>query len=222
MSARKHVIAGAIALAAISGFAGPAARAQTAQQLNWCNGKDDATPDLTIIGCTAGIQSGKFTGKTLATLFFLRAYAYLQTGQLDGAIEDYNQAIRFDPNLTDVYKWRGEIYLAKGDADHAIADFTEVIRLYPEFSNGYFNRGNAYFGKRITTSPSPITTRHFGFIPIPAAAISTGATRILKKRITTKPSPTTARPSSSSPITMLPTSNADSCIKTRTIMNTPY
>jgi hypothetical protein len=52
MTTRAHVIAGAIALAAITAFAISGASAQTEQQLNWCEGKDGATLDLQISGCT--------------------------------------------------------------------------------------------------------------------------------------------------------------------------
>ncbi len=58
--------AATIALIAVVLTHGLPARAQTAQQLNWCDGKDGATPDQQIGGCTAVIQSGKFTGKNLA------------------------------------------------------------------------------------------------------------------------------------------------------------
>ena len=61
MSATARLTAGAIALVAITAFVAPAAKAQTQQQLDWCSGKNNATPDQQIGGCTALIQSGKFT-----------------------------------------------------------------------------------------------------------------------------------------------------------------
>ncbi|HZS63500.1 MAG TPA: hypothetical protein VFA53_03240, partial [Xanthobacteraceae bacterium] len=57
------------------------AAAQSQQQLNWCEGKDGAPPDLIIGGCTAVIQSGKITGKNLAAAFNNRGNAYDDKGQ---------------------------------------------------------------------------------------------------------------------------------------------
>jgi hypothetical protein len=51
------------------------ATAQTQQQMDWCNGKSGATPDLQISGCTAFIQAGKATGKNLAAGFINRGNA---------------------------------------------------------------------------------------------------------------------------------------------------
>jgi hypothetical protein len=61
------------------------ASAQSKEQLNWCLGKDGATPDLRIGGCTAVIQSGKYSGKNLAFAFVNRGLGYK-------AKDDYDRA----------------------------------------------------------------------------------------------------------------------------------
>jgi hypothetical protein len=53
MSTTARFAAGIIVLIAAALSHGETAHAQTAQQLDWCNGKDNATPELTISGCTA-------------------------------------------------------------------------------------------------------------------------------------------------------------------------
>jgi hypothetical protein len=55
---------------------GPA-HARTQHQVDWCYGKDAATLDQQISGCTAFIQSGAFTGDDLAFFFFFLGQAYL-------------------------------------------------------------------------------------------------------------------------------------------------
>src|SRR6266542_1935719 len=60
-------LAGTVLLAAML-LVGPAA-AQSSQQARWCQGKDDASPDLRISGCTAVIQSRGSSPKTLAIAF---------------------------------------------------------------------------------------------------------------------------------------------------------
>jgi hypothetical protein len=50
-------------------------------------------------------------------------------GDLDGALADINEAIRFDPALPSPLTKRAVIWRAKGDFDRAIADTTEAIRL---------------------------------------------------------------------------------------------
>ncbi|MBE0691071.1 MAG: tetratricopeptide repeat protein [Anaerolineae bacterium] len=60
---------------------------------------------------------------------------------LDGAIEDYTQAIRLNPNYAAAYNKRGIARKAKRDIDSAIADYDEAIRLNPTFAAAYNNRG---------------------------------------------------------------------------------
>jgi hypothetical protein len=70
--------------------------AQTQEQLDGCYGKD-SPPEKTINGCTAVIQSGTKTGKDLALAFAQRGYELLRRGKFDSAIQDFGEAIRFDP-----------------------------------------------------------------------------------------------------------------------------
>src|SRR5262245_40829284 len=107
------------AIVAISVLYAAPAIAQTQQQLNWCSGKDGATPELKISGCTAVIQSGRYSGRNLAIVFTIRGNAYRKEGQYDRAIADYDQAIRIDPNLADAYFSRGAAYDEKEQYDRA-------------------------------------------------------------------------------------------------------
>ena len=146
MSTAIRMIGGAIALAAITIIGGTVAHAQTNQQLKWCDGKDGATPDLTISGCTAAIQSGKYVGTNLAVAFSNRGLAYNNKGQHDRAIQDYDQAIKLNPNYAKAFSNRGNAYDDKKQYDRAIQDFDQAIKLEPSAIR-FYNRGVAYHNK---------------------------------------------------------------------------
>jgi hypothetical protein len=70
--------------------------AQTAQDRTWCL-EDSSTPEQTIQGCTALIQSQKFRGAQLAELHFDRAVGYAKSHDSEHAIADLNEAVRLNP-----------------------------------------------------------------------------------------------------------------------------
>ena len=57
------------------------------------------------------------------------AAAYAMLGQLEQAIEDYDQAIRLNPECAEAYYGRGFIYKEQGKKDEAIVDFEKFITL---------------------------------------------------------------------------------------------
>jgi tetratricopeptide (TPR) repeat protein len=64
-------------------------------------------------------------------------------GDLDGALADFEQAIRFDPGDAAAYNGRGRVRHARGDLPRAITDYDQALRLDPHFANAYNNRGTA-------------------------------------------------------------------------------
>jgi tetratricopeptide (TPR) repeat protein len=118
----------------------------TQQEIEWCAG-ENATPDLKIKGCTALIQSGKLLGKDLASAHRNRGLAYVKRGDYAGAVADFDEAIRLNPQFSFAYNSRGYAYAMKGDFDRAIADYNEAIRLDPRYGLALLNRGLAYFTK---------------------------------------------------------------------------
>ena len=50
---------------------------------------------------------------------------------IDRAIEDYDQAIRLNPNFAEAFYNRGVAYDGKGQPDRAIEDYDQAIRLNP-------------------------------------------------------------------------------------------
>lgn len=85
------------------------------------------------------------------------AYAYYQQGlkkeQIDEheierrtlktAIDDYDEAIRLDPNETRYYSQRASLNGKLGRFEAAIDDYDEVIRRVPDDANHYYGRGHA-------------------------------------------------------------------------------
>ena len=118
--------------------------AQTPQQMNWCIGGDNATPDLQIKGCTAVIATGPIAGNNLATAYYNRGIAYAGKGQWDSAIADYDQTILLSPKNADAFYNRGTAYAKRGQYQQAIADYDQAIQLDPRNTFTYVSRGNAY------------------------------------------------------------------------------
>lgn len=137
----------ATALFVLTGVWAESAAAQTPQQLKWCNG-DEATPDLQINGCTALIQSGKFSGKALALIFTARGIAYRNKGQYELAITDFNQAIQIEPKLVNAWVQKCRTDNAKDDRDSAIADCSAALNLDPKNGSAWTYRGDAYSHKK--------------------------------------------------------------------------
>jgi tetratricopeptide (TPR) repeat protein len=66
--------------------------------------------------------------QTDAHAHYDRGYARQSQGDLDGAIADYDQAIRLEPTYGDAYFNRGLARYDKGDFDGAIADYDQPSR----------------------------------------------------------------------------------------------
>jgi molecular chaperone DnaK len=64
-------------------------------------------------------------------------------GDLDRALADYDEAIRFSPYDASAYQGRGSARFDKGDYHGAIADYDEAIRLNPDDAATYEKRGYA-------------------------------------------------------------------------------
>jgi tetratricopeptide (TPR) repeat protein len=50
-------------------------------------------------------------------------------GDYDGAIQDYNEAIRLKPDFAEAFNDRGNAYYDKDDYEQAIRDYDEAIHL---------------------------------------------------------------------------------------------
>jgi tetratricopeptide (TPR) repeat protein len=55
-----------------------------------------------------------------------------QLGDLNGALEDYTQAITINPDNAFFYFWRSQTYQALGNQQEAIEDYNTAMSLAPE------------------------------------------------------------------------------------------
>ena len=74
--------------------------------------------------------------------------SYLEKGQWDKAIAEYNEAIELDPKYVEAYFNRGNAYDEKGQYKQAISDFTKAIEINPRFAEAYNNRALSSYFKR--------------------------------------------------------------------------
>jgi tetratricopeptide (TPR) repeat protein len=122
--------------------------AQSPRDWSQCRGREGAIVDVVIEGCTAVIQAGQDPPQKLATAFDNRGVAYRLKGEYDRALQDYEQAIRLNPNSAYPYNNRGIIYRIQGDYDRAIADYDEAIWLKSgDYPAAFYNRALAYAAK---------------------------------------------------------------------------
>ncbi len=73
--------------------------------------------------------------------FFEQGRTQEAQGNPQGALENYANAIRLNPNFTNAYYGRGLAKFNLGDKQGAIADYNEAIRLNPNYADAYNNRG---------------------------------------------------------------------------------
>ena len=57
--------------------------------------------------------------------------AYQKKGEYDRAIEDFDAAIKIDPDYANAFANRAETYQKKGDYPRALKDFDEALRQQP-------------------------------------------------------------------------------------------
>ncbi|MDZ7956216.1 tetratricopeptide repeat protein [Nostoc sp. DedQUE09] len=107
---------------------------------------------LLVIGGIAGcitlsvaawqLRSPKLVIDAQKTLYQEGVNKY-ELGKYDGAVEDFNQAIKLDPQNALAYNRRGDAYYRLGDYEQAQADSSQAILLNPQDANAYFDRGFA-------------------------------------------------------------------------------
>ncbi|KRH97609.1 hypothetical protein ASL19_15280 [Cylindrospermopsis sp. CR12] len=78
-----------------------------------------------------------------ALSYIARGIALYELGDKQGAIVDYNQAIKIDPNYANAYIAKGVARSDLGDKQGGIDDYNQAIQINHNYAKAYYNRGNA-------------------------------------------------------------------------------
>ena len=125
-------------------FAGAALAQSRDENLALCSGSD---LDLKIAGCSALIQSGQESTATLSLALNNRGRAYIEKGEHDNAIRDFDRSIEINPNDAVAFRARGRAFNSKGQYDRALEDIDHALALDPNDAIAFYHRGVAYYGK---------------------------------------------------------------------------
>jgi tetratricopeptide (TPR) repeat protein len=82
--------------------------------------------------CTSLIESKKLDGEDLAKVFAIRGNAYRNMSQFVQAIQDYDQAIKLNPDDAETFYNRGAAKKAIGDEAGGGADMKKARELDPQ------------------------------------------------------------------------------------------
>jgi tetratricopeptide (TPR) repeat protein len=119
------------------------AAAETKEQYDWCYAVT-ATDEQTIQGCTAMIESGRYSGTQLGGAYNNRSTAYHDKGEWDLAAKDIEQAVKLSPANAEAFYNLGSIYYGEGKYSQAISTFNRAIAVRPDYGNAVNYRGLAF------------------------------------------------------------------------------
>src|ERR1700739_4193549 len=97
----------------------------------------------TIAHCTSATEAKGLADDKRATVFTQRGLAWMSSGDLARAADDFDTAIRFKGESSWAYNARAVLWMQKGDVDHAIADYERAVHLRPSYAFAWANLGNA-------------------------------------------------------------------------------
>lgn len=108
------------------------------------NEKGDTAPPRIIQACTESLDQDIFEGNTRFFLFASRAAGYFAAGDMQHALDDYNEAIKLAPRNAYVYYNRGVFHTARSDNDAALRDFDAAIGINPKLVPALRQRAKIY------------------------------------------------------------------------------
>ena len=120
------------------------ALAETKQEYDWCY-SPDASDDETVRGCTAMIESGKYTGVKLSDAYDNRGVGFNGKKQYDLSIPDFTKAISLNPRNFQAFNNRGNAYYNTERYDMAMENYDQCLRISPQYDKAHKNRGNTFY-----------------------------------------------------------------------------
>ncbi|MFN3405843.1 MAG: tetratricopeptide repeat protein [Cytophagaceae bacterium] len=70
-----------------------------------------------------------------------RAICLMFLSQMKEALQDFDEAIKIDPNFAEAYLFKGSIYQLMEDYDIAISLYSKAIKANPKYADAYMMRG---------------------------------------------------------------------------------
>src|SRR2546427_3737748 len=71
-------------------------------------------------------------------LYTERADVKVKLKQLDGALSDYNEALRLEPDSAELYVNRAALHIDRGDTDSALQDYSMAKSIDPDSAQAYY------------------------------------------------------------------------------------
>src|SRR5262245_31040971 len=95
-------------------LAAPAAHAQWTVEMTKCSDISFMGPELAIDYCTRAIKSGELTNRSYGAAYYNRAMAYGRKGNLERALADLTEAIRYEAIRPEPDSWRAITFTSRG------------------------------------------------------------------------------------------------------------
>jgi tetratricopeptide (TPR) repeat protein len=70
-------------------------------------------------------------------------YVLYQKGDIEDAINQYNQALEINPNYAQAHFNLGVVFLKRGEVDDAIAEYNQALQIMPDYLEAHFDLGAA-------------------------------------------------------------------------------
>lgn len=106
---------------------------------------NDADTAFAVQQCSNSLTSDALSPFDRAATHVNRGIIYINRGQYDEALRDFDTAIAMRPSLAEGYLNRGAVLLHQRDYQGAIATISRGLELDPENpARGYYNRGVAH------------------------------------------------------------------------------
>ncbi len=74
----------------------------------------------------------------------LRGQAKAELGDMTGALQDYDQAVKIEPNNFEVYYYRSQFYYRQKNYSKALTEINQSLKIDPEYGVAYYFRSKIY------------------------------------------------------------------------------
>lgn len=95
------------------------------------------------VACRLALEKEPLSGRETAMVWTNRGLMHALADQLDEAISNYGQALRYDPDFAAAYTNRAGVYLKQSRYKDAFADADRAIGLDGKSSRAYYTRAVA-------------------------------------------------------------------------------